>query len=83
MRERERDRQTDRKREREITYMIQTPGTLLYMTSLNPQKLRNIIKRVAKISIIQILMSNLSVKATAFCYFLQPFRYPTNFARLR
>ena len=52
-------------------------------TSLNPQNLRNIIKRVAKISIIQILMSNLSVKTTVFCYFLQLFRYPTNFARLR
>ena len=54
-------------------------------TSFNPQNLRNIIKKVAKISIIQILllMSNLSVKITVFCYFLQLFRYPTNFARLR
>ena len=52
-------------------------------TSLNPQNLRSIIKKVAKISIIQILMWNLSVKATVFCYFLQLFRYPTNFARLR
>ena len=51
-------------------------------TSLNPQNLRNIIKKIAKISIIQILMSNLSVKTTVFCYFLQLFRYPTNFARL-
>ena len=33
-------------------------------TSLNPQNLQNIIKKVAKISIIQILMSNLSVKTT-------------------
>ena len=55
------------------------------MTSLNPQNLRNIIKKVAKISIIQILllMSNLSVKTTVFSYFLQLFRYPTNFAPLR
>ena len=46
---------------------------------------RKIIKKVAKISIIQILllMSNLSVKTTVLCYFLQLFRYPTNFARLR
>ena len=42
-------------------------------TSLNPQNLRNIIKKVAKISIIQILMSNLSVKTTAFCYFFAVF----------
>ena len=36
------------------------------VTSLNPQNLQNIIKKVAKISIIQIslLMSNLSVKTT-------------------
>ena len=54
----------------------------LYLTSLNPQNLWNIIKEVAKISIIQILMSNLSVKTTVVCYFLQLFRYPTNFARL-
>ena len=50
---------------------------------VNPQNLRNIIKKVAKISIIQILMSNFSVKTTVFCYFLQLFIYPTNFARLR
>ena len=37
-------------------------------TSLNPQNLRNIIKIVAKISIIQLLMSNLSVRTTVFCY---------------
>ena len=55
----------------------------IYYTSLNPQNLRNIIKKVAKISIIQILMPNLSVKTTVFCYFLQLFRYPTNFTRLR
>ena len=40
-------------------------------------------KKLQKFSIIQILMSNLSVKTTVFCYFLQLFRYPTNFARLR
>ena len=55
----------------------------LKITSLNPQNLRNIIKKVAKISIIQILMSNLSVKTMYFAFFLQLFRYPTNFARLR
>ena len=43
-------------------------------TSLNPQNLRNIIKKVAKISIIQTLMSNLSVKRTVFCYFSHKFR---------
>ena len=43
---------------------------VLFITSLNPQYLRNIIKKVAKISIIQILMSNLSVKTTVFCSFL-------------
>ena len=42
-------------------------------TSLNPQNLRIIIKKVAKISIIQILMSNLSVKTTVFCYFFGAF----------
>ena len=42
-------------------------------TSPNPQNLRNIIKKVAKISIIQILMSNLSVKTTVFCYFFAAF----------
>ena len=42
----------------------------LHLTSFNPQNLRNIIKKVAKISIIQILMSNLSVKTTVFCSFL-------------
>ena len=53
-------------------------------TSLNPQKFAEYYqKKIAKISIIQILMSNLSVKTTVFCYFLQLFRYPTNFARLR
>ena len=56
---------------------------ILYHTSLNSQNLRNIVKKVAKIFIIQILMSNLSVKTTVFCYFLQLFRYSTNFARLR
>ena len=56
---------------------------LYYVTSLNPQNLRNIIKKVAKTNIIQKLMSKLSVKTTVFCYFLQLFRYPTNFARLR
>ena len=78
------------------TYIIQSVCTLhycfvfftvlvLYVTSLNLQNLRNIIKKVAKISIIQILllMSNLSVKTTVLCYFLQLFRHPTNFARLR
>ena len=41
-------------------------GPLLFLlyTSLNPQNLRNIIKKVEKISIIQILMTNLSVKTT-------------------
>ena len=45
---------------------MQTSGISIYymITSLNSQNLRNIIKKVAKISIIQILMSNLSVKAT-------------------
>ena len=56
---------------------------IITITSLNPQNLRNIIKKFAKISIIQILMSNLYVKTTVFCYFLQLFRYPTNFTRLR
>ena len=56
---------------------------VLYYTSLNPQNLRNIIKKVEKISIFHILMSSLSVKTIVFCYFLQLFRYPTNFARLR
>ena len=58
---------------------------MLYLTSLNPQNLRNIIKKVAKISIIQINIEliRLSVKTTVFCYFLQLFKYPTNFARLR
>ena len=46
---------------------------ILLITSLNPQNLQNIIKKVAKISIIQILMSNLSVKATVFCYFFAAF----------
>ena len=42
----------------------------LHLTSLNPQNLRNIIKKVAKISITQIIiLSNLSVKTTVFCYF--------------
>ena len=45
----------------------------LLNTSLNPQNLQNIIKKVAKISIIQILMWNLSVKATVFCYFFCSF----------
>ena len=45
----------------------------LFDTSLNPQNLRNIIKKFAKISIIQILMSNLSVKTTVFCYFFAAF----------
>ena len=48
---------------------------IIIITSLNPQNLRNIIKKVGKISIIQILISNLSVKRTVFCYFLQVFRY--------
>ena len=48
---------------------------VLLVTSLNPQNLRNIIKKVAKISIIQLLMSNLSVKTTVFCYFLQLFSF--------
>ena len=61
----------------------QSHTAMLYHTSLNPQNLRNIIKKVAKISIIQILMSNLSVKTTVFCFFLQLLRYLTNFARLR
>ena len=39
----------------------------LLKTSHNPQNLRNIIKKVAKISIIQILMSKLSVKTTVLC----------------
>ena len=43
------------------------------VTSLNPQNLRNIIKKGANISIIQILMSNLSVKTTVFCYFFCSF----------
>ena len=59
-----------------------TDSTLILSTNLNPQNLRNIIKKFAKISIIQISMSNLSVKTTVFCYFLQLFRYPPNFARL-
>ena len=42
-------------------------------TSFNPQNLRNIIKKVAKISIIQILITNLSVKTTVFCYFFAAF----------
>ena len=48
---------------------------ILYSTSLNPKNLRNIIKKVAEISIIQILllMSNLSVKTTVFCYFFAAF----------
>ena len=46
---------------------------ILLITSLNPQNLRNITKKVAKISIIQILMSNLSVKTTVFCYFFAAF----------
>ena len=45
----------------------------LYITSLNPQNLRNIIKKVAKISIIQILMSNLCVTTIVFCYFFCSF----------
>ena len=45
----------------------------LYLTSLNPQNLRNIIKKSANISTIQILMSNLSVKTTVFCYFFAAF----------
>ena len=57
--------------------------TVIKYTTLNPQNLRNIVKELQKISIIQILMSNLSVKKIVFCYFLQLFRYPTNFARLR
>ena len=56
---------------------------LKHLTSFNPQNLQNIIKKVAKISIIQILMPNLSVKTTVFCYFLQLLRCPTNFTRLR
>ena len=49
---------------------------LVSFSYINPQNLRNIIKKVAKISIIiiQILMSNLSVETTLFCYFLQLFR---------
>ena len=55
---------------------------ILYNTSLNPQNLRNIIKKVAKISINQILiklfklfvlMSNFSVERTVFCYFFAAF----------
>ena len=52
-----------------------TYGTRLYnyynyiYTSLIPQNLRNIIKKVAKISISQILMSNLSVKKQYFAIF--------------
>ena len=38
----------------------------LFFTSLNPQNLQIIIKKVAKISIIQILMLNLFVKTTVF-----------------
>ena len=55
------------------------------ISSLNPQNLRNIIKKVAKISIIQIDIEliRLSVKTTVFCYFLRLFRYPINFAHLR
>ena len=37
-------------------------------TSFNPQNLRNIVKKVAKISIIK-LLSNFSVKTTVFRYF--------------
>ena len=44
----------------ENKYLFLKIGGLL-ITSLNPQNLRNIIKKVAKINIIQILMSNLSV----------------------
>ena len=68
-----------------LSQVMQENVILAYyaQTSLNPQNLRNIIKKVAKISIIQKVMSNLSVKITAFCYFLQLFRYPTNFGRLR
>ena len=53
--------------------------TILINTSLNPQSLRDIIKKVAKISINQILiklfvlMSNLSIKTTVFCYFFCSF----------
>ena len=42
-------------------------------TSLDPQNLRNIIKKGGNISIIQILMSNLYVKTTVFCYFFAAF----------
>ena len=68
-----------------IIIHTQNYESILHNTSLNPQNLRNIIKKVAKISIIQILllMSNLSVKTTVLRYFLQLYRYPTNFARLR
>ena len=52
--------------------------TVLNFHIITNTGLRNIIKKVAKISIIQILMSNLSVKTTVFCYFLQLFRYPAN-----
>ena len=61
---------------RYYTGIMLTQTDLYNITSLYPQNLRNIIKKVAKISIIQILMS---VKTTAFFYFLQLFRYPTNF----
>ena len=54
----------------------------LHCTSLNPQNLRDIIKKGTKISVNQILiklfkllvlMSNLFVKTTVFCYFFCSF----------
>ena len=50
-------------------YRCNASSSTLLDTCLNPQNLRNIIKKVAKITIIQILMSNVSVKTTVFCYF--------------
>ena len=41
----------------------------LHNTSLNPQNLRNIIKKLQKLVLLK-LLSNLSVKTTVFCYFL-------------
>ena len=56
-----------------IAYYNNEVKLITLITSVNPQNLRNIIKEVAKISIIQILMPNLSVKTTVFCYFFAAF----------
>ena len=50
--------------------MASSYKTVHCYTSFNPQNLRNIIKKVAKIiALLILLLSNLSVKATVFCYF--------------